>query len=113
MQLRSGAVVSHLEMDAAGRLAEAVVLVDAASGRRERLAAPLVVLCASTIETVRLLLHSSDAMRSGGLSDPSGSLGRYLMDHISTSRFFSIPAIEAPPNRPSSPGPAVASSPIP
>jgi hypothetical protein len=74
-----------------------VVLVDAASGRRERLAAPLVVLCASTIETVRLLLHSSDAVRSGGLSDPSGSLGRYLMDHISTSRFFSIPAIEAPP----------------
>ncbi len=97
VQLRSGAVVSHLEMDATRRRAEAVVLVDAASGRRERLAAPLVVLCASTIETVRLLLHSSDAVRSGGLSDPSGSLGRYLMDHISTSRFFSIPAIEAPP----------------
>ena len=96
VQLRSGAVVSHLEMDPARQLAEAVVLVDAASGRRERLAAPLVVLCASTIETVRLLLHSSDAVRSGGLSDPSGSLGRYLMDHISTSRFFSIPAIEAP-----------------
>ncbi|MCP9935243.1 GMC family oxidoreductase [Cyanobium sp. Candia 9D4] len=97
VQLRSGAVVSHLEMDRSGRRAEAVVLVDAASGGRERLAAPLVVLCASTIETVRLLLHSSDAVRSGGLSDPSGSLGRYLMDHISTSRFFSIPAIGAPP----------------
>jgi choline dehydrogenase-like flavoprotein len=97
VQLRSGAVVSHLEMDAARRRAEAVVVVDAASGRRQRLAAPLVVLCASTIETVRLLLHSSEAVRGGGLSDPSGSLGRCLMDHISTSRFFSIPGIAAPP----------------
>jgi choline dehydrogenase-like flavoprotein len=97
VQLRSGAVVSHLEMAAAGGRAEAVVLVEASSGRRQRITAPLIVLCASTIETVRLLLHSSDASRSRGLSDPSGSLGRYLMDHISTSRFFSIPAIEAPP----------------
>jgi choline dehydrogenase-like flavoprotein len=96
VRVRSGAVVSHLEMDDRQRSAEAVVLVDTASGRRERVAAPLVVLCASTIETVRLLLHSSDALRPGGLSDPSGSLGRFLMDHISTSRFFSIPSIEAP-----------------
>ncbi len=96
VRLRSGAVVSHLEMDARREQAEAVVLVDAASGRRERIPAPLVVLCASTIETVRLLLHSSDAVRAGGLSDPSGSLGRFLMDHISTSRFFSIPAIPSP-----------------
>jgi choline dehydrogenase-like flavoprotein len=55
-----------------------------------------VVLCASTIETLRILLHSSGAHRAGGLADPSGSLGRYLMDHISSSRFFSIPGIEAP-----------------
>ncbi|KEF41247.1 MAG: GMC oxidoreductase [Cyanobium sp. CACIAM 14] len=96
VRLRSGAVVSHLEMDQHQGRAEAVVLVDAGSGRRERISAPLVVLCASTIETVRLLLHSSDSVRSGGLSDPSGSLGRFLMDHISSSRFFSIPGIEAP-----------------
>jgi choline dehydrogenase-like flavoprotein len=96
VQLRSGAVVSHLELDARQEKAEAVVLVDAASGERERVAAPLVVLCASTIETVRLLLHSSESVRPGGLKDPSGSLGRFLMDHISSSRFFSIPAIPAP-----------------
>ncbi|WP_216904117.1 GMC oxidoreductase [Synechococcus sp. CCY 9618] len=96
VHVRSGAVVSHLEMDDHQRRAAAVVLVDAASGRRERIPAPLVVLCASTIETVRLLLHSSEAVRPGGLADPSGSLGRFLMDHISTSRFFSIPAIPEP-----------------
>ncbi len=96
VRLRSGAVVSHLEMDEGQGRAAAVVLVDAASGRRERIPAPLVVLCASTIETVRLLLHSSETVRKGGLCDPSGSLGRYLMDHISSSRFFSLPSIDAP-----------------
>jgi choline dehydrogenase-like flavoprotein len=96
VRVRSGAVVSHLTLDRHQERAGAVVLVDASSGSQERLEAPLVVLCASTIETVRILLHSSEAQRPGGLPDPSGSLGRFLMDHISTSRFFSIPSIAAP-----------------
>ena len=98
-QVRPLSVVSHLEFDRAQQRAEAVVIVDARSGERQRIAAPLVVLCASTIETVRILLHSSEQQRSGGLIDPSGCLGRFLMDHISTCRFFSIPDI-APPNGP-------------
>jgi choline dehydrogenase-like flavoprotein len=98
-QVRPLSVVSHLEFDRAQQRAEAVVIVDARSGERQRIAAPLVVLCASTIETVRILLHSSERQRSGGLIDPSGCLGRFLMDHISTCRFFSIPDI-APPNGP-------------
>ena len=96
VQIRSEAVVSHLECDASQSRAEAVVLVDGVSGERERIAAPLVVLCASTIETVRILLHSSEQQRQRGLIDPSGCLGRYLMDHISTSRFFSLPGIPEP-----------------
>jgi choline dehydrogenase-like flavoprotein len=56
----------------------------------------LVVLCASTIETLRLLLHSSESRRPGGLVDPSGCLGRFLMDHISTSRFFVLPDVPPP-----------------
>lgn len=97
VRVRPLSVVSHLEFDRAQQRAEAVVIVDARSGERRRIAAPLVVLCASTIETVRILLHSSEQQRSGGLIDPSGCLGRFLMDHISTCRFFSIPEIAAPP----------------
>jgi choline dehydrogenase-like flavoprotein len=93
--VRSQAVVSHVLMSADQRQARGVVLVDGRSGAREALEAPLVVLCASTIESLRLLLHSSEAERSGGLIDPSGSLGRGLMDHISCCRFFSLP--DAPP----------------
>ena len=92
-QVRSNAVVSHLLLD--GERAQGVVLVDGKTAARERIEAPLVVLCASTIETLRILLHSSEAHQRGGLIDPSGSLGRYLMDHISSSRFFSIPGVPA------------------
>jgi choline dehydrogenase-like flavoprotein len=94
VRLRSQAVVSHLELNRNGTRAEAVVLIDAASGRMERIETPLLVLCASTIETLRILLHSREDQRPGGLIDPSGCLGRYLMDHISTCRFFSLPGIE-------------------
>jgi choline dehydrogenase-like flavoprotein len=92
VQLRSQAIVSHLELEPGRQRAAAVVLIDGPSGRRERIPAPLVVLCASTIETLRILLHSQ-AQDGGGQLDPSGSLGRHLMDHISTSRFFSIPCL--------------------
>ena len=96
VMLRPDSVVSHLEFDQARQRAEAVVILDANSCERQRIAAPLVVLCASTIETLRILLHSSEQQRSGGLIDPSGSLGQFLMDHISTCRFFSIPGIARP-----------------
>ena len=88
VRLKSHAVVSHVEVDPRTGRAKGVVVVDARSGERRREEASLVVLCASTIESVRLLLHSCAV---GGLEDVSGRLGLGLMDHISTSRFFHIP----------------------
>jgi len=93
VRLRSETVASHLEIRQ-GR-AEGVVVVGR-DGDRELLRAPLVVLCASTIETLRILLHSLRQGGEGGLEDPSGTLGRHLMDHISTSRFFSLPGVAEP-----------------
>ena len=93
-RVRAGAVASHVQLEN-GR-ASGVVWIDAATGATRTSRARLVVLCASTIESVRLLLHSSESCRSGGLVDRSGTLGRYLMDHISTSRFFALPAVERP-----------------
>ena len=96
VRLRSRCIVSHLRMAGDASRAEGVVVVDGRSGARSFVAAPLVVLCASTIETLRILLHSAEGRRRGGLIDPSGSLGTGLMDHISSSRFFSIPGLPAP-----------------
>jgi choline dehydrogenase-like flavoprotein len=93
-RVRSQAVVSHVLISPDQSRARGVVLIDGLSGKQEQLEAPLVVLCASTIESLRLLLHSSEAERTGGLIDPSGSLGSGLMDHISCCRFFSLPGVE-------------------
>ncbi len=96
VQVRSMAAVSHLWMDASGERARGVVVVDAESGVRERIAADLVVLCASTIETLRILLHSQAGLDGPALIDPSGRLGSHLMDHISKSCFFSLPVQGTP-----------------
>ncbi len=95
-RLRSEVVVSHVLLHPDQRRVRGVEVVDGRSGARELLEAPLVVLCASTIETLRILLHSAEDERRGGLLDPSGSLGRHLMDHVSTSRFFSLPDVPTP-----------------
>ena len=50
-----------------------------------------ILLCASTISTLRILLNSEYKTNSHGFKDNSGKLGKYLMDHISICRFFSVP----------------------
>jgi choline dehydrogenase-like flavoprotein len=94
VQLRSGLIASHLELGHDGR-AEGVVVLDPRKASRQLVRASLVVLCASTIETVRLLLHT-DQLHGSSRLNQSGTLGRYLMDHVSCSRFFSIPDIPPP-----------------
>jgi choline dehydrogenase-like flavoprotein len=89
-------VVSHLWMDASGERAQGVVAVDGRTGERVKVRADLVVLCASTIETLRILLLSQEGLDGPPLVDPSGKLGRHLMDHISTSCFFSLPVPGSP-----------------
>lgn len=57
-----------------------VVSSDTKATRIER--ARTVVLCASTIESVRILLNSACEGHPEGLSNSSGLLGHYLMDHV-------------------------------
>jgi choline dehydrogenase-like flavoprotein len=96
VRVRPLATVSHLWMESSGERARGVVLVDGHTGQLERVAADLVVLCASTIETLRILLHSRAGLDGPPLIDPSGQLGRHLMDHISSSCFFSLPVEGSP-----------------
>ena len=88
VQLQSNAVVSHVAVDRRSGRATAVEWIEARSQRRHRSEAALVVLCASTIESLRLLLHSQ---QEGGLEEVSGQLGLGLMDHVSSSCFFALP----------------------
>jgi choline dehydrogenase-like flavoprotein len=94
--LRSDSVVSQIVFDPETHKATGVEYIDRISKRKYRVSARTVVLCASTIESVRILLHSSKEYQPGGLIDRSGTLGRFLMDHVSTSTFFFIPGLKPP-----------------
>ncbi len=94
--LRSDAVVSHVIFDRHTRKARGVGYIDRINKTAHEVYGRIVVLCASTIESVRILLHSTERYQPGGLTDASGTLGRFLMDHVSTSNFFFLPGFKKP-----------------
>jgi len=93
-ELRSGAVVSRVETDPQSGLATGVTYVDDATRQTVTVAARVVVLAASTIESVRILLNSQGARHPRGLGNSSGNLGRYLADHLVVRRAGRMPEIE-------------------
>jgi len=72
------APVSHVVMDPKTGKASGVAYVDANTRAAREVRAKVVLLCASTLESTRILLNSAP----GGLANSSGTLGHYLMDHI-------------------------------
>jgi choline dehydrogenase-like flavoprotein len=79
--IRSGAIAREIEVAESGRV-RGVVWIDQRSGTEQRAFAPLVFLCASALESTRLLLLSRSSRSPNGLGATSGVLGRYLMDHV-------------------------------
>ncbi len=73
------AVASHVTRDARTGKAAGVAYLDRTTRAPREVRGKVVVLCASTLESTRLLMHSADY----GLDfNSSGMLGHYLMDHI-------------------------------
>jgi choline dehydrogenase-like flavoprotein len=93
MTLRSDAVVSHLLMSSDERSARGVCFVDARDRSVHEVFAKSVVLCASTLESTRILLNTHSS-RGNGIGNRSGCLGRYLMDHIGTGLHGQVPDLE-------------------
>jgi choline dehydrogenase-like flavoprotein len=84
-------IVEKLVLNKNRKSAKSVVIVNQKNGERSELESKLIILCSSTIQTIRILLSSEENNNSNGLIDPSHSLGKNLMDHISTCRFFTVP----------------------
>lgn len=91
LTLRSNAIVARVLVDADKRRATGVEVIDAVSNRTEELHARIVVLCASTIESVRILMNSRSNAFPDGIGASSGALGRYLMDHSAGNVYFTMP----------------------
>jgi choline dehydrogenase-like flavoprotein len=80
---RTDAIVRQVTVNASGR-ADGAIFVDRLTKAEHRVCAGVVVLCASAIESVRLLLNS-------GIANSSGLLGRYFMDQTPSLLFASVP----------------------
>ena len=83
------AVVSHVDTDPDTGLAQGVTYIDRLTRQSRQLRAKTVQLCASTLESTRILLNSGE-----GFCNSSGTLGRYLMDHLSAGMSGVLPVKE-------------------
>ncbi len=91
VELLSNHIVEKLVLDKDRKSAKSVIIVNQKNGERRELESKIIILCSSTIQTLRILLSSEERNNSNGLIDPSNSLGKNIMDHISTCRFFTVP----------------------
>ena len=80
VHLRPNAVVSHVVVGSDGK-ATGVAFIDRVTKRAEEAQARAIVVCASAIESARVLLNSRSRHHPDGLGNSSGTLGCYLMDH--------------------------------
>lgn len=81
LTIASESPVARLTLDDRAERATGVELVDARDGARTPVRADRVFLCASAIESVRILLNSSCPRRPRGLGNAHDLLGRYVLDH--------------------------------
>lgn len=82
MTLRPYSVVHSVSFDARTRRATGVRLIDGRTRATLEFKAKVIFLCASALESVRILLNSATPEFPGGLANSSGELGHNLMDHV-------------------------------
>ena len=81
LTLRSRAMAHSVMYDEKSGRASGVRYVDLDCGDLREVRARVVFLCASTLGTTRVMLHSTSARFPNGIGNDSGALGHYLMDH--------------------------------
>jgi choline dehydrogenase-like flavoprotein len=93
LTLRANAVVSRVLVEPDGSRATGVELIDTVTGQVEEVHARMVFLCASTIESLRILMNSKGRAHPAGIGGSSGVFGHYLMDHSAGNVYFYMPDV--------------------
>lgn len=91
MDLRYNAIAKRILTDPSTGKATGVEYIDALTNQVHAIYADVVVVCASTIETIRLFLLSGGAKHPNGLGNSSGLLGKYFMDQCPCLVFGFVP----------------------
>ena len=81
MTLRANSVVHSVSYDEARDRATGVRAIDAATMQPLEFRGRVIFLCASALESARILLNSRTPRFSTGLGNSSGQLGKNVMDH--------------------------------
>ena len=80
MTLITNAVASHIVVDNNGK-ARGVHYFDRETQASREVFGKVILVCAATLESTRLLLNSKSRFHPAGLGNSHDVLGRYLMDH--------------------------------
>jgi choline dehydrogenase-like flavoprotein len=90
-ELRTNAIVKQIDIDSKSGMATGVTYINALDRSVHQAHANIVMLCASTIESIRLLFNSACAKHPDGVGNSSGLLGRYFMDQVPSLVFGTVP----------------------
>lgn len=82
LTLRANAVVSNLEYDPGTKRVTGVRVVDTETKAAEVIPARMIFLCASAMASTQILLNSRPQGSAKSYFDESGTLGRFIMDHM-------------------------------
>jgi choline dehydrogenase-like flavoprotein len=93
LDILPNAMAREITMDDNGK-ATGVIYIDKTTGAEAQVKGRVVVLAASSAESVRILLNSKSSRFPNGLANSSGKVGKYIMDTVGASLSGQIPALE-------------------
>jgi len=94
LTLLTGHRVVGLDFEPATRRVTGVRVVDASGRAGATYTSRIVFLCASTLNSVQILLQSKSERFPNGLANSSGVLGQFLMDHAQGSLVAVVPGYQ-------------------
>jgi choline dehydrogenase-like flavoprotein len=90
LEIRANSIVSKIITDNSGK-AIGVEYIHALTKQKYQIYSEIIISCASTVESIRLLLNSKSPQHPNGLGNSSGLLGKYFMDQVPSWIFGSVP----------------------
>jgi choline dehydrogenase-like flavoprotein len=93
LDILTDAMVREVTMDENGK-ATGVSFIEKKTGEERTVKARVVMLAASSAESVRILLNSKSARFPNGLGNSSGLVGKYIMDTVGAGLGGQIPLLE-------------------
>jgi choline dehydrogenase-like flavoprotein len=91
LDIRTETIAKRVTIDQNTGKATGVECIDCKTHKTENYSSSIVVLCGSTIESVRVMFNSACSKHPSGLGNSTGNLGHYFMDQTCAMIYGSVP----------------------